>query len=985
MSGAKLSRSTSDVRSSHFVDVANSRGQRVILDKCYTDNGSDYRGFATTTEKGTQCLSWADSIEVNDRTNPGKGLGDHNYCRNPDNDARPWCWTNHEELNYDFCKLDKCSDVIDYVKASSSSEKNNEELNCPSEKFYCQKQNECIPKALRCDKYLDCYLGEDEEGCEYALEKFEKTKRASLRLFNTSSLFICASYINFTDEKCAKECLESTQYICRSFMYIARSQKCFLSQYNTLNGTIVDSSVNDFYELISQKNCSDKFKCANNFCVDYALRCDGHDDCKDLSDELVCNEDEQIVVALIGEEDENSGTVEITYMGEKGLICDDEWSIEDANVICRMLGYWKAEKATKLNEFNYRPGKAVFMLDDVKCLGNESSIQDCPKSHWKQHDCRSFQIAGVVCRSFENCASDHFKCHNGDCLKAEFACDKTDHCGDNSDELDCAYNEFKLVNGSRPWEGRVEVLRNGLQGTVCDDQWDEKEVAVICMSMGFRYGGEIANKGRFGHGTGPVWLDDLDCSGNESFLNECKHSEWGVSDCNHSQDVGVVCHLLSPQITTFRPTTLTTRQQTTTNNPLTGTNISFSLAGGSSPNEGVVVITLNNRKYYICDDNWDDNDATVLCRMLNFSRKGEATQKSRFEDYTSLNYLLYNVDCIGSEADINQCNVTIGVDKHECHSGQLAGAICSISQKISSPTINASKCGYRPFDHKDLLSERDRRGLPAFMYGLNVSRNLDKLNIEKIVGGSFAQHGEYPWQVRVEEFLSSSTSRHWCGAVIISEYWLLSAAHCFYGKSKKVFKMIVGDHHKKSKDRGEQVFDVEELINHELYDAGTIDYDIALIKVKAIDGHGVQFNDYVQPACLPDKSTPYSTNLNCDVSGWGDSGDGLPDVLKFAKVPIIDQKKCADLYKKYTITSRMMCAGYIEGGIDTCNGDSGGPLLCKYKGIYTVFGLTSWGRGCAEPDAPGVYANVKILLPWIKSVIIKNSKTNSEKFIPPKP
>ncbi|KAH9512856.1 Neurotrypsin [Bulinus truncatus] len=961
------------------------------VNECYNDNGSNYRGFATTTERGTQCLSWEDSKKVNDRTNPGKGLGDHNYCRNPDNDARPWCWTDHGLLNFGFCKLDKCSEDIDYVATSSSSQNLGEALNCPPEEFYCHKQKKCIPKAFHCDKDFDCELGEDEEGCEYALEKFDKTKGVTLLLSNTSSQFIFASYINVTDEKCAKECLASTQYICRSFVYNVRSQKCDLSQYNTQNGSIIESTAYDFYEMISQKNCKGKFRCANNFCVENALRCNGNDDCKDLSDELGCSEDEKIGVALIGE-DENFGTVEITYMGEKGIICDDEWSIEDAIVICKMLGYGKAEKATKLNRFNYRLGKTVFMLDDVKCHGNESSIQDCPKSQWKQHDCRSFQIAGVVCQSSKKCTSDQFKCRNGDCLKAMFVCDKTDHCGDNSDELDCVYNEFKLVNGSRPWEGRVEVLRNGLQGTVCDDQWDEKEVAVICMSMGFRYGGEIASQGRFGHGTGPVWLDDLDCSGNESSLNECKHSKWGVSNCEHSEDVGVVCHLRSQRITTFRPTTITTNKPTTpgiTQKPSKGSNVTFSLAGGSSSNEGVVVITLNYRKYYICDDNWDDNDATVLCRMLNFSQKGEATHKSKFGDNTSADYLLDDVDCAGSETNILQCYAKYGLNKHDCISGEQAGVICPQSDNIrttSVPSVDAGKCGYRPYDHKDLLSERERRSIPDFEDDLNAPRTLEKQNNEKIIGGRFAQHGAFPWQVRIEKALSPRFSSHHCGAVIISEYWLLSAAHCFYEWRKTNFKVIVGDHHQKNKDRGEQVFDIDLLINHELYEKDEKDYDIALIKVKPIDGHGVQFNDYVQPACLPDMDTPYTTNLKCDISGWGgtDDAERYPDVLKSAKAPIIDQTSCYRIYRN-VYTERMMCAGYLAGGIDTCDGDSGGPLVCNHQGAYTVFGVTSWGRGCAIPNAPGVYSNVKVFLTWIKSEIIKNSNTNSEKFIPPKP
>lgn len=128
---------------------------------------------------------------------------------------------------------------------------------------------------------------------------------------------------------------------------------------------------------------------------------------------------------------------------------------------------------------------------------------------------------------------------------------------------------------------------------------------------------------------------------------------------------------------------------------------------------------------------------------------------------------------------------------------------------------------------------------------------------------------------------------------------------------------------------------------------------------------------------------------------------GSPNIMKYAEVPIIERSTCRNLYKG-ALTPSMFCAGYLKGGIDTCQGDSGGPLVCKVRGKgyihvpllittfsrirtillvvscfdlpsnlcflgkYTVLGVTSWGRGCGDPNSPGVYTVVKNHLQWIR-------------------
>lgn len=98
---------------------------------------------------------------------------------------------------------------------------------------------------------------------------------------------------------------------------------------------------------------------------------------------------------------------------------------------------------------------------------------------------------------------------------------------------------------------------------------------------------------------------------------------------------------------------------------------------------------------------------------------------------------------------------------------------------------------------------------------------------------------------------------------------------------------------------------------------------------------------------------------------------GYQNLLKSAKVPLISDAVCRSLYKG--ITDNMVCAGYLAGGIDSCAGDSGGPLVCEINERYTVMGATSFGAGCAEANAPGVYAKVTAFLPWIKETIKRYS------------
>ncbi|KAL4219354.1 scavenger receptor [Mactra antiquata] len=317
----------------------------------------------------------------------------------------------------------------------------------------------------------------------------------------------------------------------------------------------------------------------------------------------------------------NEGRVEIRYNGTWGTVCDDNWNNKDAKVVCGMLNMDTNNARARKGGF-FGQGTGQIWLDDVNCLGNETSLALCGHRTWGSSNCGHSEDAGVICGGVTQ------------------------------------KSPIRLMNGTTRAEGRVEVYHNGTWGTVCDDQVDRNFAKVICRELGYPTDNVAVRKEAFfGAGSGQIWLDDVHCVGDESTLDNCNYRVWGTNNCGHNEDASVICQVPSVQIRLVPPT-------------------------GGSPNAGRLEVFYNNTWGTVCDDGFGTNEAGVVCSMLGFSRVGARSKQSAFFGQGSGPILLDDVNCLGQETNILQCDGK-GWGKNNCQHSEDVGVICQSSNLTS--------------------------------------------------------------------------------------------------------------------------------------------------------------------------------------------------------------------------------------------------------------------------------------------------------------
>jgi len=583
-------------------------------------------------------------------------------------------------------------------------------------------------------------------------------------------------------------------------------------------------------------------------------------------------------VRLVGGYDANQGRVEVKHNGQWGTVCDDSWTNEDAKVVCRQLGL-PYQNAIALSNAHFGEGVGDILLDEVHCTGNEENIGDCQHQAWGSHDCSHYEDASVICTD----GNDPF--------------------------------EIRLVGGATPNEGRVEVRRNGIWGTVCDDSWDDLDANVVCRQLGYTgTGHQGLSFAYFGQGSGPIFMDEVSCFGSETSLDACIFGGWNYHDCSHYEDAGVRC-----MADNTAPDTTPPIISCPLNQPTFG--VISAPAGGSA---------FVNFPDATATDRNDYGQESPVAPTISYSVQFlPLTDSSWYFPIGTTSVTATAVDANNNDAS---CTFTVTVTE---------------SNEPPQPT-QAPPSG--PWE--ELANQCGRP---------NVNFNNRIVN-----GNDVTDLRMWPWA-------GFMTNDYFCGAELISRNWAITAAHCVHGVGATT-SVTFGKLNRYENIQGVTHTSTVQVIEHPNYDEYTTNNDIALLKLNnPVPG----FNDYVKPVCMATTADEYIEydRDTCYVIGWGalQQGGASPDILQEVQSPLILQSDCRDDYRGYTITDQMICTS-TESNSGSCQGDSGGPMVCKHRasGLWDLVGVTSWGVGCANPNYPDVMARVSQFQTWIRSTVDAN-------------
>ena len=404
-------------------------------------------------------------------------------------------------------------------------------------------------------------------------------------------------------------------------------------------------------------------------------------------------------------------------------VCDDGWSLVNAEVVCRELGHYGVEMITQRSHFGYTSGH--FSLDDVACHGNETSLAACP--HSKTENCYGGEAAGVICDNRRESVLRAEKeviarCFVNDVvyggtkinvslinttssMKCQVHCGLQPNCTHFTywpveiarDHGDCS--EICLKGGSGPHEGNVIVNNK----PVCDDGWQKKAADVVCRELGYRGAETYKKESHFGSEGADFGMDQVVCRGDESRLKDCTHST--QEDCGAGEAAGVICLGMAVgrgtddgMICELYNGADQGRNKSLAGGAVTGPRScdeqtilpcsgELCLLGGQGDQEGNVFYQGKP----VCDDSWDLLAANTVCKELNYVRALNATKESRFGAVQRV-FSLDEVQCLGNEQVLKNCSSS---DVENCDGSEGAGVICDTraEEEITAENIDiANKC-----------------------------------------------------------------------------------------------------------------------------------------------------------------------------------------------------------------------------------------------------------------------------------------------------
>jgi len=302
-------------------------------------------------------------------------------------------------------------------------------------------------------------------------------------------------------------------------------------------------------------------------------------------------------VRLVDGGSPREGRLEVYHNDTWGTVCHDGFTDAAARVVCYMLGYGYVGQAIGRR---YDGGSGQIWLDDVQCSGTETRIADCRHRGWGSHNCEHYEDVSVSCIT------------------------------------------VRLVRGSSPMEGLLEVDHNGTWGTVCRNSFTQAAAKVVCYMRGYEDAGQYIGN-RYGAGRGPIWLDGVQCSGTETNIADCEHRGWGNHSCRHDEDVSVSCFS------------------------------EVRLVGGNSSSKGRLEVYHNGTWGTVCDEGFTDAAARVVCYSLGHGRIGRFTGNNYGAG--SWQIWLDNLRCNGAESHITQCSHN-GWGRHNCSHSDVVSISC---------------------------------------------------------------------------------------------------------------------------------------------------------------------------------------------------------------------------------------------------------------------------------------------------------------------
>ncbi|XP_077357962.1 neurotrypsin isoform X2 [Festucalex cinctus] len=695
---------------------------------------------------------------------------------------------------------------------------------------------------------------------------------------------------------------------------------------------------------------------------------------------------------LVGGSSSNSGRVEVYLNGQWGAVCDSHWTDRDAGVVCRQVGL--SDIGTALRHSQLASGSGLFHFERLGCRGDENSVSACRSRTFVTGDCNHGNEAAVLCAPPEGSGSP-----------------------------------LRLVGGEEDFEGRVEVFHGGRWGSVCDDQWDDRDAEVVCRQLGFSGVAKAWSWAHFGQGSGPILLDAVKCTGNELFLDQCPHGHWEQHNCDHMEDAGVSCSPYTDGV--------------------------VRLVGGDSPWEGRVEVLHNGDWGTVCDDHWTQQHAQVVCGQLGYRGHAEVVSDGLFGEGAGL-ILLDDVHCDGSETSLLDCRHGIwgrtdcshaedvgvrcrgkpedesndvpvvapstgpllrlagGVNRKEgrvevylhgdwgtiCDSGwndlnavvvcrQLGhsgGALaaggfgqgkgpvhldqvrCTGKEEFlgECPSLGLNILGCKRGQAAGVKCDASTHELTVRVHRLEASCGVRKVQEE---GGETSNmlRSSWPWQASVWLQSQSQDGGPLCSATLIGSCWALTSATCFarFGTEPSKYVLRLG--------ASERALTPERVVVHKKFKGQSGGHDLALLKLPgAQKGHCFTFDPHVNAACLPDDDH-ISTPAACVVmvtTRWS-----TPDSVLASWVPVMSSWQCKKRHGDSFSSHGTVCAGsppdtsLLHGSGDGCRGNSGGGLLCQGEaGRWALAGVVAGSYGCADPSSPALYTRVSRFRSWIDNV-----------------